>query len=283
MTTTQAAKINVITPKRSFFFLNLSEIWQYRDLLTLFIRREIVVKYKQTIFGPAWYFIQPFLQTIMFTVVFGNIAGIPTDGVPKILFYLAGVTAWNYFAESLKLTSDTFIKNFQLFNKIYFPRAIIPLAVVVSNILKFFIQLILFLGVFIYFILNNAPVKPNITILLLPVYVLITAGLGLGFGLVISALTTKYRDLKFLVEFGVHLWMYATPIIYPISEISSKNQIFVMLNPMTAIVEAFKFAFLGAGMFSYSGLIYSFSFMIILLLFGIMIFNRVEKNFVDIA
>ena len=283
MLTDKAQQINVIVPNRSFFHLNLKEIWRYRDLLTLFIRREIVVKYKQTILGPTWYFIQPLLQTIMFTIVFGNIAGIPTDGVPKILFYLAGVTAWNYFAESLKLTSDTFIKNYQLFNKIYFPRAVIPIATVSSNILKLFIQLLLFLGFYIYYILNDASIHPNFTLFLTPVYIFMTAGLSLGFGLLFSALTTKYRDLNFLIQFGVQLWMYATPIIYPISEISAKHQIFVMINPMTSIVEAFKYAFLGAGKFSIPGLTYSFIFMIIILFFGIIVFNRMEKNFVDTA
>ena len=283
MLTDKAQQINTIVPQRSFFHLNFKEIWRYRDLLTLFIRREIVVKYKQTILGPSWYFIQPLLQTVMFTIVFGNIAGIPTDGVPKVLFYLAGVTAWNYFAESLKLASDTFVKNYQLFNKIYFPRVVLPLAIVSSNILKFVIQLILFLGVYFYYILNNAPVFPNLTIFLIPVYVLITGGLSLGFGLLISALTAKYRDLNFLVQFGVQLWMYATPIIYPISEISDKNQIFVLLNPMTSIVEAFKYAFLGAGKFTIPGLAYSFIFMITILLFGMIVFNRMEKNFVDTA
>jgi lipopolysaccharide transport system permease protein len=283
MLTEKAQQINIIVPQRSFFHLNFKEIWRYRDLLTLFIRREIVVKYKQTILGPLWYFIQPLLQTLMFTIVFGNIAGIPTDGVPKVLFYLAGVTAWNYFAESLKLSSDTFIKNYQLFNKIYFPRAVLPIAIVSSNILKFIIQLILFLGVYFYFILNNASITPNLTLFLIPIYIFMTAGLSLGFGLLISALTAKYRDLNFLIQFGVQLWMYATPIIYPISEISERNQIYVLLNPMTSVVEAFKYAFLGAGKFSISGLTYSFIFMIIILLFGIIAFNRMEKNFVDTA
>lgn len=279
----QDNKINVIIPHRSFFQLDVKEYWRYRDLLMLFIRREIVVKYKQTILGPMWYFIQPLLQTIMFTIVFGRIAGIPTDGIPKILFYLAGVTAWNYFAESLKFTSDSFIKNFQLYNKIYFPRAIIPLAIVFSNILKFSIQLLLFLAFYLYFLIKGAPVQPNITISLLPVYVVLTAGLALGFGLLISAFTTKYRDLNFLIQFGIQLWMYATPIIYPISEISAKNQIYVMINPMTSIIEAFKYSFLGAGKLSVPGLMYSFIFMIFILLFGILMFNRMEKNFVDTA
>jgi lipopolysaccharide transport system permease protein len=283
MHTEKAQQINLIVPQRSFSQLNLKEIWRYRDLLTLFIRREIVIRYKQTILGPTWYFIEPLLQTVMFTIVFGNIAGIPTDGVPKILFYLAGVTAWNYFAESLKLTSDTFIKNYHLFNKIYFPRAVIPIATVFSNILKLFIQLLLFLGFYIYYILNDASIHPNFTLFLIPVYIFMTAGLSLGFGLLFSALTTKYRDLNFLIQFGVQLWMYATPIIYPISEISPKHQIFVLLNPMTSIVEAFKYAFLGAGKFSIPGLTYSFIIMIIILLIGTIVFNRMEKNFVDTA
>ena len=276
-------KINVILPKKSFFQLDLKEYWRYRDLLSLFIRREIVVKYKQTILGPLWYFIQPLLQTLMFTVVFGNIAGISTDGVPKILFYLAGVTAWNYFAESLKLTSDSFIKNFQLYNKIYFPRAIIPMSIVFSNVLKFLIQFLLFLGVYFYYFMSQSNLQPNFTILLIPIYILITAGLALGFGLFISAMTTKYRDLNFLIQFGIQLWMYATPIIYPISEISTNNQIYVLANPMTSIVEAFKYAFLGVGMFSINGLLYSFGFMCIILMLGFLLFNRMEKNFVDTA
>ena len=193
----------MILPKKSFFRLDLKEYWRYRDLLSLFIRREIVVKYKQTILGPLWYFIQPLLQTLMFTIVFGNIAGISTDGVPKILFYLAGVTAWNYFAESLKLTSDSFIKNFQLYNKIYFPRAIIPMSIVFSNVLKFLIQFLLFLGVYFYYFMSETNLQPNLTILLIPIYILITAGLALGFGLLISALTTKYRDLNLQLASGV--------------------------------------------------------------------------------
>lgn len=263
--------------------LKLKEIWRFRDLLMLFIRREIVVKYKQTILGPAWYFIQPLLQTLMFTIVFGRIAGISTDGVPHILFYLAGVTAWNYFAESLRLTSDTFVKNYQLFQKVYFPRAIMPMAVVFSNILKFGIQLILFLAVFAYYLINGSSIQPNLTILFVPVYVVMTAGLSLGFGLVISALTTKYRDLNFLIQFGVQLWMYATPVIYPISQISEDKQIFILLNPMTSIIEAFKFAFFGTGRMTIAGLGYSLIFMIILLFMGTIIFNRMEKNSVDTA
>lgn len=276
-------QIQTIKPQQSLFSFRLKEIWQYRDLLQLFIRREIIVKYKQTILGPAWYFIQPLLQTIMFTVVFGNIAGIPTDGVPKILFYLAGVTAWNYFAECLRTTSDTFVVNYALFQKIYFPRAVMPMAIVLSNILKFLIQLLLFLAVYLYFIIKGANIVPNYTFFLTPVYVLITAGLALGFGLSISAMTSKYRDLKFLIQFGVQLWMYATPIIYPISQVGEKYHFWIMLNPMTSVVEAFKYAFLGVGDFSVTGLVYSSVFMFSILTLGMMVFNKVEKNVIDTA
>jgi lipopolysaccharide transport system permease protein len=272
-----------IKPRDNLIDLKLGEIWRYRDLLVLFIRREIVIKYKQTILGPTWYFIQPLLQTLMFTLVFGRIAGIPTDGVPHILFYLAGVTAWNYFAESLRLTSDTFVKNYGLFQKVYFPRAVMPMAVVLSNILKFAIQLLLFLSIYLYYLTTDAVISPNITILLLPVYILITSGLSLGFGLIFSAMTTKYRDLNFLIQFGVQLWMYATPIIYPISKILQDKQIYILLNPMTSIVEAFKYAFLGVGQFSVYGLLYSLIFMIVLLFIGTVVFNHMEKNFVDTA
>jgi lipopolysaccharide transport system permease protein len=273
--------ISVIEPQKKLFDLKLNEIWRYRDLIALFIRREIVVKYKQTIMGPAWYVLQPVLTTIMYTVVFGNIAGLSTDGIPKILFYLAGITAWNYFAESLKLTSNIFVKEAAIFKKVYFPRIVLPITIVVSELLKFTIQFALFLTVYVYFIVTRADIAPNWTLALLPLYVFITAGLGLSFGLLVSSMTTKYRDLNFLIQFGVQLWMYATPITYPLSEISSKNQIFFMINPMTSIVEGFKYAFLGVGTFSPYGLCYSLMFMIITLLMGTVVFNRVEKNFVD--
>ncbi len=273
--------ITEIKPHDSLFNLKLKEIWRYRDLLGLFIHREIVVVYKQTILGPLWYLIQPVLTTLMFTVVFGRIAKISTDGIPQILFYLAGVTAWNYFAESLRTNSDNFTKNAALYQKIYFPRIVLPLAVTASGLLKFLIQFLLFAAVLAYYIFSGAAVHPNLYILLLPVYVLITAGLGLSFGLIISALTAKYRDLKFLVQFGVQLWMYATPIIYPISTIPHKYRWIVMLNPMTSILEAFKYSFLGAGDFSVGGLLYSGGFMLIVFLFGLLIFNKTEKNFID--
>lgn len=272
---------NIIKPQNKILSFPFKEVWQYRDLLLLFIRREIVVVYKQTILGPLWFIIQPLLTTLMFTVVFGRIAGISTDEIPKILFYLAGITLWNYFAESLRLTSDTFKKNAPIFGKVYFPRIIMPLAVVSSNLVKFIIQFLLFLGFYLFYIIKGNIIEPNITLLLIPIYVIITAGLGLGFGLIISALTTKYRDFTFLVQFGVQLWMYATPVIFPLSSIEGKYKIIFMLNPMTGLIEAFKHGFFGTGIFSLQSILYPAGFMIVTLILGILIFNKVEKNFMD--
>jgi len=272
---------NYIKPRNNAFQFHFKEVWDYRDLLILFIRREIVIVYKQTILGPLWFLIQPLLTTLMFTVVFGGIAGIATNGIPKILFYLAGITLWNYFAESLRLTSDTFKKNAPIFGKVYFPRIIMPLAIVSSNLVKFSIQFILFIGFYLVYYFKGTTLNINFSLILIPIYVLITTGLGLGFGLIISALTTKYRDLTFLVQFGVQLWMYATPIIYPLSSIEGKYKIFFLLNPMTGIIEAFKYGFFNTGSFSINYIAYSFGFMIFTLLLGIIIFNKVERNFMD--
>ncbi|MDF1548416.1 MAG: ABC transporter permease [Bacteroidales bacterium] len=274
-------KISTIKPKRHLFDINLKEIWEYRDLLWLFVRREIVVVYKQTIMGPLWFFIQPLITTIMFLVVFNGIAGIPTDGVPPILFYLGGLTAWNYFAESFRNTSDTFTKNAGIFGKVYFPRVVMPLSVVISNLIKFAIQMLLFLGVYFYYYFTIETIHPNTALFLLPVLILLMAMLGLSFGMVISSLTTKYRDLKFLIQFAVQLWMYATPVIYPMSKIPEKYQAFIMLNPLTSIIEAFKYSFTGAGTLSYNGLLYSSCFALGMLLLGILIFNKTEQNFMD--
>lgn len=274
-------EITQITPSDSAFDLRLREIWRYRDLFYLFIRREITVAYKQTVLGPLWYIVQPVLTTLMFTLVFGRIAKMSTDGVPQILFYLSGITAWNYFAESLRQNSDTFYKNAELYKKVYFPRVIIPLAVVTSGLLKFLMQFALFLLVLGYFLYRGAPVHPNWCILLLPLYVLITAGLGLALGLLVSASTAKYRDLKFLVQFGVQLWMYATPIIYPLSSIPQRYKWVLLLNPMTSVVEGFKFAFLGAGDSSILALTYSAGFTFVISVCALFIFNRVERNVID--
>lgn len=273
--------ISTITPRRNLFDLKLDEIWHYRDLLVLFIKRDIVVTYKQTVLGPLWFFIQPMLTTAMFLLVFGRIAKISTDGVPPILFYLGGITMWNYFSESLRLTSDTFVKNASLFGKVYFPRVVTPLSIVASNLVKFGIQLGLFLVVFFYYLFTDANIVPNRTLLLVPVYVLVTALLALGFGLIISAMTTKYRDLMFLIQFGIQLWMYATPVIYPLTSIPEAYQPYILLNPMTSIVEGFKYAFTGAGSLHIQGLIYSSTFAVVFFAFSLAVFNRTEKNFMD--
>ena len=270
-----------ISPRKSLFDLQFKEIWNYRDLLVLFIKRDITVTYKQTIMGPLWFFIQPMLTTAMFLLVFGKIAGISTGGVPPVLFYMGGITIWNYFSESLRQTSDTFVKNSGLFGKVYFTRIVTPLSVVASNLVKFLIQLCLFLIVYFYYIFTGSAVHPNFTLLFLPIYVLIIALLALSFGLVISAMTTKYRDLTFLIQFGIQLWMYVTPVIYPVSEIPAKYRGLVMANPVSPIVEAFKYSFTGLGSFSISGIFYSSIFSVVLFFVGLAIFNRTEKTFMD--
>lgn len=274
-------QISEITPQNNLFDLKLKEIWRYRDLLFLFVKRDITVVYKQTILGPIWFFVQPLLTTLMFLLVFNRIAGISTDGIPPIVFYMAGITIWNYFSESLRLTSDTFVKNAAIFGKVYFPRVIMPISVVLSNLVKFSIQFTLFIIIYIYFFLTINSLSPNYTLFFLPIFIIILAFLALGFGLSISAMTTKYRDLTFLVQFGVQLWMYATPVIYPVSKIPEKYQSLVMLNPVAPIVEAFKYSFTGSGLFSISGLLYSAGFAIFFFLISLAIFNRTEKNFMD--
>lgn len=271
----------IITPKRSIFALNLREVWTYRDLLSLFVRRDIVSQYKQTILGPLWYFIQPLLTTIMFTIVFGNLAGISTDGIPPMLFYLAGITNWNYFAECLNKTSTTFRDNQNLFGKVYFPRLVVPLSIVLSNLVRYGIQFLLFLAFYLYFFVKGTTIQPNVAALLLPVLIVLLAGLGLGFGLLITAMTTKYRDLVFLVQFGVQLAMYATPVIYPLSKIPAKYQWIALANPMTALIETFKYGLLGQGTFSWAGLGYSAIFTLVVLLLGTAVFNRTERTFMD--
>ncbi|MFC2175518.1 ABC transporter permease [Bacteroidota bacterium] len=272
---------NVIRPKRGLLDVNLREIGKYFDLLLMFVKRDLVVNYKQTILGPTWFVIQPILTTLIFVVVFGNIAGIPTDGIPKPLFYLAGIVIWNFFSECFTKTSDTFTLNADMFGKVYFPRLIQPLSVVMSTGVKFLIQFGLFLSIYSYFLINGSDIRPTSALALLPVLVALMAILGLGFGLIFSSLTTKYKDLKFLILFGVQLLMYATPVIYPISEIPEKYRPFIMANPLSHIVETFKVAFLGHGVFSIWGLLYSSCFAIVLLTIGILIFNRTEKNFMD--
>ncbi len=274
-----------IKPKSSLLNLNLKEVWQYRDLLEMYIRREIVTFYKQTILGPIWFFIQPIFTTIVFMFVFGGLAGISTDGIPQALFYLSGITLWNYFSESLIKTSDTFLTNQAVFGKVYFPRLIAPLSTTITGLLKMFIQFLVFIIVYIYFAIKGTNVTPNAYALLFPVLILILAGLGLGFGIIISSLTTKYRDLKFLLTFAVQLWMYATPVIYPLSVMQGhyhKYMWLIQANPMTAVLETFKYGFLGKGTFSWFALGYSALVTVVILLSGIVIFNKVERNFMDI-
>ena len=277
-------KEEVIIPKKNLLDVNLKEIWQYKDLLFLFVRRDFVATYKQTILGPLWFIIQPIFTTLMFTLIFGKLASIPTDGLPPILFYMCGITCWNYFSESLSKTSNTFTTNANIFGKVYFPRLIVPISIIISNMVKFIIQGITFLLFFYYYYLIGANINPNITIAVLPLLLLLMAGLGLGFGILISSLTTKYRDFQFLVVFGVQLFMYATPVVYPLSLAKEKLGSYSWIafaNPMSSIVEAMKYAFLGQGQFSWYHLLYSFIFMIILLATGVIIFNKVEQNFMD--
>jgi len=272
----------IIEPQRSWFDLRLGELWRYKDLVLLFVRRDFVAVYKQTILGPLWYLIQPLLTTITFTVIFGNIASLPTDGLPQFLFYMSGTVVWSYFAECLNKTSNTFVNNASLFGKVYFPRLAVPVSILISNLVTFLIQFAMFLLFVLYFVLRGTPIHPNLVwIALSPILILMMAGLGLGFGIIISSLTTKYRDLRFLVTFGVSLLMYATPVIYPISSIPEKFQWIILINPMTSIIEAFRYAFLGAGTVDTGHLLYSFIFMLAVVIFGSVIFNRVEQTFMD--
>lgn len=275
----------IIQNKSSLFRLDLHEVWRYRDLLRMYVKRDIITFYKQTILGPMWFFIQPIMTTIMFMFVFGGIAGISTDGVPQAVFYLAGLVCWNYFADCLTKCSDTFNANQQIFGKVYFPRLIVPFSIVISNMVKMGIQLVLFLVVYAYYFIVLGTFEINWTIVLFPVLLLMLASLGLGFGLVISSLTTKYRDLRFLITFGVQLWMYATPVIYPLSVMKQNypDKIWVIVaNPLTAIIETFKYGFTGVGVFEWNYLLYSFIMSIAVLLLGIIVFNRVQKNFMDV-
>ena len=271
-----------IRPHERLWHIDLGEIWRYRDLIELFVRRNIVVEYKQTILGPLWYLIQPILTVIMNMVVFGNIAKMSTDGMPQALFYMAGNICWFYFSNCLNQSSNTFIANQNMFGKVYFPRLVVPIAVVISNLLRFAIQMGLFVALYLYFFVGGAPIAPNWAILLIPLLVVMLAGLGLGFGILISSLTTKYRDVTILFTFVVQLWMYATPIVYPFSMVEEGPlRTLILANPMTSIIEVFKYATLGQGFFSWYALGYSFLFMSVLLVFSVAIFNKVQRNFMD--
>lgn len=270
----------VIQPKKSVFQLNLSEIWNYRDLIWIFVRRDIVSVYKQTVLGPLWFFLGPIFTVFTFVFVFNQIAKISTDNIPAPLFYLAGTTLWNYFQACITGTSSTFISNANIFGKVYFPRLVSPISMVISNLLKFGIQLLMFLCFWFYY-LSQGTIHPNAYIALLPLLVLLMGGMALGVGIIISSLTTKYRDLSYFIGFGITLIMYATPVIYPVSAIPEMYKPFVIYNPIAPIIETFRYGFTGSGYFSWNGLIYSSVFTLVVLVIGTVLFNKIERTFMD--
>ena len=275
-----------IRPKTGWFDINLKEIWRYRDLIWMLVKRDFTLIYKQTILGPAWVVIQPLLTTLIFTVIFGNVAGLPTDGMPKFMFYMGGNIAWHYFANCLTQTSNTFISNRQLFGKVYFPRLCMPVSIVFSQLINFFVQFVLFAGFVVYYALQpNSAVNPNWRLILLTPLMLLQLGmLGLGFGIIVSSMTTKYRDLSLLVSFGVHLWMYATPVAYPASMIADKYPQLLgvyMLNPMTPLIELFRSAYLGSPCYYLIYYWLSIAITVAVFILGVILFSRVEKTFMD--
>jgi lipopolysaccharide transport system permease protein len=272
----------VIKPQTGLFDVNLKDIWHYRDLLLLFVKRDFIAQYKQTVLGPIWNIVQPIFTTIMFLLVFGKIANIPTDGIKPTLFYMSGITIWNYFSTCFSSTSTTFLTNAPIFGKVYFPRLVLPLSIVISNIVRFFIQFGLLLILMVYFYLKGTPFHFGISWLLIPFLVALMGGIGLGMGIIISSLTTKYRDFSILITFGVQLLMYATPIAYPLSYLMGKSYRWViMINPLTPITEAFRYALFGAGTFSWSYLEYSIVFTVVSMFIGILMFSRTERTFMD--
>lgn len=271
----------IIKPKTGWFDINLKELYQYRDLIFMFVKRNFTTLYKQTILGPLWIIINPLITTLMFTVVFGQIANLPTDGIPQFVFYMAGNTVWAYFSTCLTQTSSTFIGNAAVFGKVYFPRLVTPISTVISGLVNFGVQFAMFLVFIIYFMLKGSDIHPNMWILISPLLLIQMAMLGMGFGIIISALTTKYRDLQVLVAFGVQLWMYATPIVYPISQIPDKLKTLMLLNPMAPIIETFRYAFLGSGEVPITFLLLSGVITLVVLFIGVVLFSRVEKTFMD--
>ncbi|MBP7213719.1 MAG: ABC transporter permease [Anaerolineaceae bacterium] len=271
----------VISPRKKWYDLQLAEVWNYRDLIGMFVRRDFVSRYKQTILGPLWFLLQPLMTSLVFQVVFGNIAQLPTDGLPQLLFYMSGTVMWSYFSSCLNGTSQTFIGNAQLLGKVYFPRLVLPISVVISNMINFAIQLLFFLVLVGVFLFRGAEIRFTAWAFTLPLLVLLMAGLGLGLGIIVSSLTTKYRDLQNLVSFGVNLLMYLTPVIYPVSSIPQQWRFLADWNPVTPIIETFRMGFLGAGDTSWARLGYSAIFTVVILFIGIVIFNRVEKTFID--
>ena len=270
-----------IKPQKRLLDVDIKGLWRYRDLYYMYVKRDIITVYKQTVLGPLWFLIQPILTTIMFMFVFGNLAGISTDGMPQPLFYMAGILLWTYFSNCFNSCSNVFATNAGVFGKVYFPRLVVPLSTITSCLVKLGIQLLLFIAIYIYYAVSGAPVKINGYIVLFPFLVFLTAFHALSWGLIISALTTKYRDLRQLVGFGVQLLMYATPVIYPMSTTSGKIRTILELNPLTPIFEAFKYSCMGCGSLSWGGLLYSTIFMLVALFLSVIIFNRTERNFMD--
>lgn len=270
-----------ITPRKKWYDIDFKGLWRYRDLYLMYIKRDIVVQYKQTILGPLWYLVQPVFTTIIYMFVFGGLAGISTDGVPQPLFYIAGIMLWNYFSSVFTAASDVFISNAPIFGKVYFPRLIVPLATASSNLLKFVIQLGLFVAVYIYFVAIGTDISPNITLLVFPAVVIVIALLGMSTGLIVSSMTTKYRDLTQLVSFGVQLFMYATPVIYPLSSAPEKYRDILMLNPLSPMFEAVRYSMMGCGSISWSGLLYSLVVTLVITAFSVVVFARTERTFMD--
>ncbi|UAB81241.1 ABC transporter permease [Marixanthomonas sp. SCSIO 43207] len=273
-----------ITPHKNLISINFKEIWRYRDLLVLFVKRDIVTLYKQTILGPLWYFIQPLFTSVIFTLVFNNVAGVSTGTVPSFLFNLAGITAWNYFKACFTGTSNVFRGNVKIFGKVYFPRVITPLSITISNLFKFGIQFFIFIGFYLYFLVIGKEVSPNVYIVFMPVYIIMMALMGLGLGMIISAVTTKYRDLTVLVGFATSLLMYISAVPFPLSKAVEKLPEYAWAfeyNPITQIIEGFRFITLDYGTFTWGGFLYALVFSIAIFLIGLIIFNRTEKNFID--
>ncbi|NLT23665.1 MAG: ABC transporter permease [Syntrophorhabdus sp.] len=281
MSVSQKRWTTIIRNRKDWLDIDLGELWRYRDLILLFVRRDFVTFYKQTVLGPIWFVLQPVFYTLVFTIIFGRIANIPTDGLPQPLFYLSSIVVWNYFANCLSQTSNTFIANTNIFGKVYFPRLTVPLSIVITNLITFFVQFALFLCFMLFFVLKGAVVRPNLAILFTPLLIVQMGVLGFGFGILVSSLTTKYRDLTFVTSFGIQIWMYVTPVVYPISQVSERWQWLFILNPMASIIETFRYAFLGAGAVRplYSAI--SVAVTIFVLSVGILLFNRVERTFMD--
>ena len=277
----QNSDITVVSAKRGLFNLNLKELWKYRDLVILFVKRDIKNVYKQTVLGPLWIVINPFLSTFVFTVIFGIIANISTDGIPQFLFYMSGNILWSFFSSCFNRASSTFLSNARIFGKVYFPRFVMPLSGIIYNSITFLVQFVMFAILVAVYALTGANVHPNFLVLALPLFLIHIAFLGTGTGLIISSLTTKYRDLNVLVSFGLTLWMYLTPVVYPVSQIPESFRFIMLLNPVAPIVETFRYAFLGSGSFEWFFLLISAAVTAVLLILGMIVFNQVEKNFID--